>query len=66
MGDMSFCSSGSKTKRKPPFIQVPIVEPEVLMDGTHSIEHSAVITEKVLAATYKVRTQELAISRGTL
>lgn len=36
-------------------MQVPIVEPEVLMDGTHSIEHSAVITEKVLAATYKVR-----------
>lgn len=30
------------------------MEPEVLMDGTHSIEHSAVITEKVLAATYKV------------
>lgn len=35
-------------------VQVPIVEPEVLMDGTHSIEHSAVITERVLAATYKV------------
>lgn len=33
---------------------VPIVEPEVLMDGTHSIEHAAAITEKVLAATYKV------------
>jgi len=34
---------------------VPIVEPEVLMDGTHSIAHSAAITERVLAATYKVR-----------
>jgi fructose-bisphosphate aldolase, class I len=38
--------------------QVPIVEPEVLMDGEHSIEHAAVITEKVLAATYKVRTTQ--------
>ena len=32
---------------------VPIVEPEVLMDGTHSVERAAVITEHVLAVTYK-------------
>ena len=32
---------------------VPIVEPEVLMDGEHSIEHAAVVTEKVVAACYK-------------
>jgi len=32
---------------------VPIVEPEVLMDGEHDIEKSAVVTEKVIAACYK-------------
>ena len=32
---------------------VPIVEPEVLMDGDFSIEVAAVCTEKVLAACYK-------------
>ena len=32
---------------------VPIVEAEVLMDGEHSIEHAAVVTEKVVAACYK-------------
>lgn len=32
---------------------VPIVEPEVLMDGDFSIEVAAVATEKVLAAVYK-------------
>ena len=31
---------------------VPIVEPEVLMDGTHSIEDSAVATGRVLHAVY--------------
>jgi len=32
---------------------VPIVEPEVLMDGTHSIEVSASVTEHVLAVVFK-------------
>jgi fructose-bisphosphate aldolase class I len=31
---------------------VPIVEPEVLMDGTHTIEHSAKATGRVLQAVY--------------
>jgi fructose-bisphosphate aldolase class I len=31
---------------------VPIVEPEVLMDGTHQIEESADATARVLAAVY--------------
>ena len=33
---------------------VPIVEPEILTDGTHSIEACAAATEAVLAAVYKV------------
>merc|ERR1712194_502297 len=32
---------------------VPIVEPEIMQDGAHSIETAAKITEKVLAATFK-------------
>jgi fructose-bisphosphate aldolase class I len=32
---------------------VPIVEPELLMDGSHGIEVCQVATEKILAATYK-------------
>merc|ERR1712013_476020 len=32
---------------------VPIVEPEILMDGQHTIEMAATITERVLAAQYK-------------
>lgn len=35
---------------------VPIVEPEVLMDGPHDIATSARISELVLAAVYHVRT----------
>src|SRR5438034_9274616 len=31
---------------------VPIVEPEVLQDGTHSIERSGFVTSRVLAAVY--------------
>ena len=31
----------------------PIVEPEVLMDGTHPIEVSAAVTERVWAAQFK-------------
>ena len=33
---------------------VPIVEPEILTDGSHSIEVCAAATERVLAAVYKV------------
>merc|ERR1711907_66506 len=32
---------------------VPIVEPEILMDGAHSIETTAAVQEKVVAAVYK-------------
>lgn len=32
---------------------VPIVEPEVLMDGDFSVEVAAVVTERVIAACYK-------------
>lgn len=32
---------------------MPIIEPEVLMDGTHSIERSAAVTQRVLAAVVK-------------
>ncbi|KAK4772399.1 hypothetical protein SAY86_014174 [Trapa natans] len=33
---------------------VPIVEPEILVDGSHSIERCAEVTERVLAAVYKL------------
>ena len=33
---------------------MPIVEPEVLCDGEHSLERCQEVTERVLAATYKV------------
>ena len=33
---------------------VPIVEPEILMDGDHTLEAAAVVAEKVLSAVYKV------------
>lgn len=33
---------------------VPIVEPEVIPDGDHDIETCQRVTEKVLAATFKV------------
>lgn len=32
---------------------VPIIEPEILMDGDHSIETTAAVQEEVLAAVYK-------------
>ena len=38
---------------------VPIVEPEILTDGTHSIEVCAAATERVLAAVYKVSTSRM-------
>lgn len=45
---------------------VPIVEPEVLMDGEHSIERSAEVTEKVLAAVYKKLSDHHVLLEGTL
>ena len=33
---------------------VPIVEPEILMDGDHDLEKAVYVAEKVLAAVYKV------------
>ena len=45
---------------------VPIVEPEVLMDGTHSIERSAEGTQKVLAACFKALADHHVILEGCL
>lgn len=45
---------------------VPIVEPEVLMDGTHSIETSAAVTERVLAATFKALNDHHVLLEGIL
>jgi len=45
---------------------VPIIEPEVLMDGTHSIEQAAVVTEKVLAATFKAMSDHKLLLEGCL
>eukprot|EP01132_Coremiostelium_polycephalum_P009631 gene9631-11804_t len=45
---------------------VPIVEPEILMDGTHSIEDSARITEKVLAHVFKALNDQHVLLEGAL
>lgn len=45
---------------------VPIVEPEVLMDGDHSIEVSVQVTQRVLAATYKALHDANVLLEGTL
>jgi fructose-bisphosphate aldolase class I len=45
---------------------VPIVEPEILMDGAHSIEVSAAVTQKVLAAQYKALADHHVLLEGTL
>jgi len=45
---------------------VPIVEPEILMDGTHSIERSAEVTQRVLAATFKALADHHVILEGCL
>jgi len=34
---------------------VPIVEPEILMDGNHSLEDCSIVTEKVLHAVFNVK-----------
>lgn len=45
---------------------VPIVEPEVLMDGDFNIEVAAVASEKVLAAVYKALSDHHVMLEGTL
>jgi len=45
---------------------VPIVEPEVLPDGDHSIERTQWVTEKVIAACYKALSDQHVLLEGTL
>jgi len=45
---------------------VPIVEPEVLMDGDFTIETAAVVTERVIAACYKALSDHHVMLEGTL
>jgi fructose-bisphosphate aldolase class 1 len=45
---------------------VPIVEPEVLCDGDHSMERCQKVTETVLAATYKALNDHHVFLEGTL
>lgn len=45
---------------------VPIVEPEILPDGDHSIEKCQEVTEKVLAACYKALSDHHVYLEGTL
>jgi len=45
---------------------VPIVEPEVLCDGDHSLERCQKVTETVLAATYKALNDHHVYLEGTL
>jgi len=45
---------------------VPIVEPEVLMDGDHSIETSAAVTERVLAVVFKALNDHHVLLEGIL
>jgi fructose-bisphosphate aldolase class I len=45
---------------------VPIVEPEVLMDGDFSVEVAAACTEKVIAACYKALSDHHVMLEGTL
>ncbi len=45
---------------------VPIVEPEVLMDGDHTIERCAEVTEATLAAVYQELGESRVVLDGTL
>jgi fructose-bisphosphate aldolase class I len=45
---------------------VPIVEPEVLMDGTHTMERCAVVTAGVLRAVYDQLARYRVVLAGTL
>ncbi|CAI9097808.1 OLC1v1034305C1 [Oldenlandia corymbosa var. corymbosa] len=45
---------------------VPIVEPEILVDGSHDIDKCADVTERVLAACYKALNDHHVLLEGTL
>ena len=45
---------------------VPIVEPEILVDGPHDINKCAEVTERVLAACYKALNDHHVLLEGTL
>ncbi|KAI8560086.1 hypothetical protein RHMOL_Rhmol04G0227900 [Rhododendron molle] len=45
---------------------VPIVEPEILVDGSHDIARCADVTERVLAACYKALNDHHVLLEGTL
>ena len=45
---------------------MPIVEPEVLMDGDHTIEHGAAVTGRVLQAVYTELHDQRVQLEGTL
>jgi len=45
---------------------VPIVEPEILMDGTHSLARCAFVTEQVLGAVFKALNLHRVFLEGTL
>jgi fructose-bisphosphate aldolase class I len=45
---------------------VPIVEPEILVDGSHDIKKCADVTERVLAACYKALSDNHVLLEGTL
>uniref|UniRef100_A0A224XR74 Fructose-bisphosphate aldolase n=1 Tax=Panstrongylus lignarius TaxID=156445 RepID=A0A224XR74_9HEMI len=45
---------------------VPIVEPEVLPDGTHDLDRAQKVTETVLAAVYKALSDHHVFLEGTL
>jgi fructose-bisphosphate aldolase class I len=45
---------------------VPIVEPEVLMDGSHTMEEAAFHTQRAIAACYKALQEHNVLLEGTL
>ncbi|KAI9138427.1 fructose-bisphosphate aldolase [Paraphysoderma sedebokerense] len=45
---------------------VPIVEPEILMDGDHDLEKAMFVAERVLSATYKALNDHHVYLEGTL
>jgi len=45
---------------------VPVIEPEILTDGNHSLEKCAEVTQKVLAAVYKSIHDHKLLLEGTL
>lgn len=45
---------------------VPIVEPEIMQDGSHSIQVAAEVTERVLSATFKALADQNVLLEGCL